>query len=101
MGLHYYEWDLLGYELGSNYTNCTSEVSCGFDTHYPEYLPARLGFTESVKKMKESGIRVAPYINGRLFDKGTETWDKENGELTCAKCSHEVLNDTNLYLYEE
>ena len=47
--LHWYEWDQLGY--GSNYTNCTSEVSCGFDTHYPEYFPVRKGFNESVKKM--------------------------------------------------
>jgi hypothetical protein len=30
LGLHWYEWDTLGYAPGSNYTNCTSEVTCGF-----------------------------------------------------------------------
>ena len=38
LALHHYEWDTLGYELGSNYTKCESEITCGFDTHYPEYV---------------------------------------------------------------
>ena len=37
--LHWYEWDTLGYKEGSNYTECKTEVTCGFDTHYPEYCP--------------------------------------------------------------
>jgi hypothetical protein len=43
-----YEWDTLGYALGSNHTKCDrpnapgiSHANCGFDTHYPDYFPAR------------------------------------------------------------
>lgn len=35
LGLHWYEWDTLGYTLGSDYSDCSTEVTCGFDTHYP------------------------------------------------------------------
>ena len=69
LALHWYEWDTLGYKEGSNYTECESEITCGFDTHYPEYFPVRKGFQPALKKMQEIGIRVAPYINGRIFDK--------------------------------
>jgi hypothetical protein len=47
--MHWYEWDTLGYKLGSNYTECESEITCGFDTHYPEYFPPRQGFEKSLK----------------------------------------------------
>jgi hypothetical protein len=30
LGLHWYEWDTLGYKAGSNYTDCTTEITCGF-----------------------------------------------------------------------
>ena len=46
LGLHWYEWDTLGYVKGSNYSNCSSEITCGFDTHYPEYFPVRSKFQE-------------------------------------------------------
>jgi hypothetical protein len=36
LALHWYEWDTLGYKEGSNNTECATEVTCGFDTHYPE-----------------------------------------------------------------
>ena len=36
LALHWYEWDTLGYLLGSNHTKCDRAVGgCGFDTHYP------------------------------------------------------------------
>ena len=45
-----------------------------FDTHYPEYFPVRKGFNASLAAMQELGVKVAPYINGRIFDKGTKSW---------------------------
>jgi hypothetical protein len=61
---------LLGYQFGSNYTKCTSEITCGFDTHYPDYFPVRENFEKSLRELRVLGVRVAPYINGRIFDQG-------------------------------
>ncbi len=46
-----------------------------FDVGYPHYLPPKAGFAEVVKKLQASGIKVVPYINGRLWDNGTEEFD--------------------------
>lgn len=42
-----------------------------FDTNYPHYFPARKGFAEGVRVLQAHGIRVMPYLNGRLWDKDT------------------------------
>eukprot|EP01064_Diplonema_japonicum_P011219 TRINITY_DN18489_c2_g1_i2.p1 TRINITY_DN18489_c2_g1~~TRINITY_DN18489_c2_g1_i2.p1 ORF type:complete len:866 (+),score=204.82 TRINITY_DN18489_c2_g1_i2:107-2704(+) len=94
MGLHWYEWDLLGYEAGSNYTKCGSEITCGFDTHYPEYFPTRQGFSENLKTMQQNGIRVTPYINGRIFDISTKTWTKDGAVKYAAKQAYPQMNPT-------
>eukprot|EP00939_MAST-03C_sp_MAST-3C-sp1_P000922 g922.t1 len=89
-GVHLYEWDCLGYAFGSNYTNCTSEVTCGFDTHYPEYFPPRMGFEDTVRVLqKDAGVRVFPYINGRIFDVATKSW-KANGGIAKASAAKKV-----------
>lgn len=49
-----------------------------FDDHYPEYFPAKPGFKEAVKQLQDAGIRVMPYINGRIVDARTDTWNREN-----------------------
>ena len=74
-----YEWDTLGYKAGSNYSVCESEVTCGFDTHYPEYFPPRAGFDAALRGMQAIGLRVAPYINGRIFDQATASWTAHGG----------------------
>jgi hypothetical protein len=64
LALHWYEWDTLGFELGSNYTVCDPKskggtgAPCGFDTHYPDYFPARTGCKESIKAMQAEGMKV-------------------------------------------
>jgi hypothetical protein len=105
LGLHWYEWDTLGYERGSNYSKCTSEVTCGFDTHYPEYFPVRSKFQEKLKAIQDMGVRVAPYINGRIFDQATKSWTAQGGAATqsAAKSAPATLNSskTSLSLYNE
>jgi len=56
-----------------------------FDTRYPEYFPTKPGFKEGVKALHDAGIRVMPYINGRLWDPATESWAKEGAEAACAR----------------
>ena len=38
-----------------------------FDSKYPQFT-ARPGFESRVKQMRDAGIHVVPYTNGRLFD---------------------------------
>ncbi len=42
-----------------------------FDNDYPHYFPAKEGFAEGVARLHEAGVRVMPYINGRLWDSDT------------------------------
>ncbi|MCC7353638.1 MAG: hypothetical protein IT330_07745 [Anaerolineae bacterium] len=59
-----------------------------FDDHYPEYLPPKEGFKEGVAKLRAAGVRVIPYINGRLFDPRTESWQREGAAAFCALNEH-------------
>ena len=74
--LHWYEWDLLGH-TDSSYDSCPEESICGFDSHYPDYFPARTGFDEAVKQLSDMGVMAVPYINGRLFDKSLSAWSED------------------------
>ncbi|MBN2307697.1 MAG: hypothetical protein JXR94_01925 [Candidatus Hydrogenedentes bacterium] len=46
-----------------------------FDNNYPHYFPAKPGFAEGVAALQEAGVRVMPYINGRLWDSDTEDFE--------------------------
>jgi hypothetical protein len=39
-----------------------------FDVEYPHYFPTRPGMAEGVRELQAAGVRVMPYINGRLWD---------------------------------
>jgi len=43
-----------------------------FDNDYPHYFPAKDGFADGVKRLRAAGVRVMPYINGRLWDTDLE-----------------------------
>lgn len=42
-----------------------------FDNDYPHYFPTKPGFAEGVRELQRAGVRVMPYINGRLWDSDT------------------------------
>ena len=50
-GFHWYNWHQIP-----------------FDNDYPHYFPAKDGFAEGVRELKEADVYVMPYINGRLWD---------------------------------
>jgi len=92
LALHWYEWDTLGYALGSNHTKCGPPAPpCGFDTHYPDYFPARVGCKDSVKAMQDAGMRVIPYINGQLYDTRISRWKADNASLAVQKFVAETM----------
>ena len=39
-----------------------------FDTNYPHYNPAKADFVHKLPVMQARGLKVMPYINGRLWD---------------------------------
>ncbi len=47
-----------------------------FDNDYPNYFPTKEGVTEGVAQLQEAGVRVVPYINGRLWDTDTENFQQ-------------------------
>ena len=47
------------------------------DDGYPDYFPPRLGsegFKKAVRDMQRGNMRVVPYLNGLLWDKGNESY---------------------------
>ena len=53
-----------------------------FDNDYPHYFPAKDGFIDGVRELEKAGIRVMPYINGRLWD--AELEDFKSGAIKAA-----------------
>jgi hypothetical protein len=67
IGLHLYQWH-----------------DQPFDVLYPDYRP-RPGMKAFVGKLQANGIRVMPYINGRLFDMDNRDWIGEGAFRYAAK----------------
>jgi len=51
-----------------------------FDKFYPDYFPPKKGFTNKAQELRDSGIRVMPYINARLWDTAAKSWESETPE---------------------
>jgi len=57
-----------------------------YDSHYPEYFPAQPEFASIIEQVKKRNCEVVPYINGRLWDSGTDSYQVLNGkEASCRK----------------
>ena len=48
-----------------------------FNNDFPHYFPEKEGVKEGIKKLRESGISVMPYINAKLWD----TLDREDTDF--------------------
>jgi hypothetical protein len=83
----------VGYALGSNHTKCDPVTGppCGFDTHYPNYFPARQGCSDAIKAMQEAGMRVIPYINGQLYDTRIPRWKEDDATASVQKFAAETM----------
>ena len=95
LGLHWYE-----FQQGPD---PSPAARYKFDTHYPDYLPPRGGpdFGAAVAALKASGIRVFPYINGRIFDVASVSYKTEDGPKYCTQKPREAFGAPNLTFYEE
>ena len=67
-----------------------------YDTHYPDFLPARPNFAERVAEIHKKGVHVTPYINGRLWDPQADSFDRDGGAEATARKQDGTLY-TELY----
>lgn len=51
-----------------------------YDSHYPDYFPAKPGFASIVKHIQEKNCHITPYINGRLWDPSADSYESRNGK---------------------
>lgn len=50
-----------------------------FDTEYPEYFPSKPEFAGIIREVHDRGSHVVPYINGRLWDVATPSYETAGG----------------------
>jgi hypothetical protein len=87
MALHWYEW-----QQGPD---PSPEARYLFDTHYPDYFPARTDFKSAVKALQDAGIQTFPYINGRISDVNSISYAQDDGEQYCSKAAPSKLVDAH------
>lgn len=57
-----------------------------YDSHYPDYFPAKPGFAEIIKGVRDRNCQVMPYINGRLWDPAADSYKPRHGyEASCRR----------------
>ena len=57
-----------------------------YDTHYPDYFPAKAGFADMIAEVQRRGCHTVPYINGRLWDPASDSYSALNGiSASCRK----------------
>jgi len=74
----------LGTPVGFHWYNWHSNP---FDNDYPHYFPTKPGVPEGVGELQKAGVKVMPYINGRLWDtrdRGMEDWEFTSRALPAA-----------------
>lgn len=74
----------------------------GPDTDYPEYrLTAKDSkrLDKAVRELKTEGIKVLPYINGRLWNVDTKSWHKEKaGQYACQQAGADKSEPGKFYI---
>lgn len=56
-----------------------------YDSHYPDYLPAKPGMKETVKHIQDRNCHITPYINGRLWDPSATSYAGRNGRAASCR----------------
>lgn len=88
LNLHWYEW-----QQGPD---SSAEGRYKFDTHYPDYFPARVNFKEAVSGLKLINVSTFPYINGRISDVRADSFSTDDAAQYCTKSTQaRVLNSND------
>ena len=51
-----------------------------YDSHYPDYFPAKPEFASVIKHIQNQNCHITPYINGRLWDPSANSYESCNGK---------------------
>ena len=74
------------------------------DNDYPEYKFQNPGdeerLREAVRQYHESGIKVFPYVNGRLWNIDTDSWRTEHASAAACRCSQPRPGEVGRYHIE-
>lgn len=65
-----------------------------FDDDYPHYNPARPDTPQGVKELQAAGVKVMPYINGRLWDAELDDFKQTAHKYATKKEDGEVYIET-------
>ena len=88
LALHWYEW-----QQGPD---PSPEARYKFDTHYPDYFPARTDFKTAVAGLLKINVSTFPYINGRISDVQSDSFIKDEAHVYCSKeTSPKMVNPHN------
>jgi len=71
-----------------------------FDACYPGYVP-RPGARRLVSRLQRGGVRVMPYINGRLFDPDHPDWRRDGARRSAIKVAGAKLHSAAEHLAPE
>ncbi len=59
--------------------------------HAPDYFPPASEFLENVAQLQNADIKIVPYINSRIWDVNSESWNNENPYSASSKGLYTTL----------
>ncbi len=66
-----------------------------YDSHYPDYLPAKPEFAPIIAQVRSRNCQVMPYINGRLWDPAADSYKARNGrDASCRRPDGNLYTET-------
>ena len=89
LGFHWYKWEC-GTASQDDCTDPSDPARFKFDTHYPDYFPARRAtlMAQVVEELRtKHNVHTVPYTNGRLFDIAAESYTHPAGTGDAVCCA--------------
>src|SRR5690606_20741723 len=68
-----------------------------FDSHLPDYFPAKEGFEQKVGSLQAAGVKVIPYINSRVWETGSKSWLEESPYSAATKAPFQLLDGLSIH----
>jgi hypothetical protein len=76
---------------------CYNWHEVAFDSYYPDYFPSIKGFPDKVKELQNAGIKVIPYINSRVWEVNSKSWQNENPYSAATKGPYKYLPGLSIH----
>jgi len=63
-----------------------------FDSYLPDYFPPVKGFEKAAQELQHAGIKIVPYINSRVWEVNSKSWEEENPYSAATKAPYQLLD---------